>query len=228
MPITLVIEDPKASKSDFDYIFSYFGKIDERFSPFKEDSEVSKINKGQKEYSLEMKEILKLCEQAKKDSDGYFDVWHNNTFNPSGLVKGWAIYKAANLLKKRDFQNYYVDAGGDIQVSGRIWKVGIRNPFKVTEIVKVVNIQDQGIATSGIYERGEHIYNPLGIKPQNIVSMTVIGPDVMNADILATTAFAMDKEGINFVERQKCFEGYMIDKLGIATYTSGFKNYETN
>ena len=83
-----------------------------------------------------------------------------------------------------------------------------------------------GMATSGTYIRGQHIYNPLDDKEiTEIVSLTVIGPNVYEADRFATAAFAMGKEGINFIERTAELEGYIIHKDGIATLTSGFEKY---
>jgi thiamine biosynthesis lipoprotein len=105
--------------------------------------------------------------------------------------------------------------------------VGIRNPFKIDEIVKVLSVTDCGVATSGTYIRGQHIYNPVsGVSEiTDILSMTVIGADIYYADCYATAAFAMGQEGIGFIEALDGFEGYMIDKNGIATYTTGFERY---
>jgi thiamine biosynthesis lipoprotein len=95
------------------------------------------------------------------------------------------------------------------------------------EIVKVLSLSDCGIATSGVYIRGQHIYNPYdeGAPITDIVSLTVIGPDIYYADCFATAAFAMGKEGIDFIEHLDGFEGYMIDNHHQATFTSGFSRY---
>ncbi len=84
-----------------------------------------------------------------------------------------------------------------------------------------------GIATSGSYRRGQHIYNPHNANAPltEIVSISVIGPNVYEADRFATAAFAMGKQGINFIENLKGFEGYMINKDGIAVQTSDFVRY---
>ena len=121
------------------------------------------------------------------------------------------------------YKKFYIDAGGDAEIVGT-FKWGIRNPFNVKEIVKVLKLSDCGIATSGTYERGQHIYNPIAKSAEitDIVSLTVIGPDVYEADRFATPAFAMGKKGIEFIESVPGFEGYMIDNTGIATMTSGF------
>ena len=95
--------------------------------------------------------------------------------------------------------------------------------------MKVVELHNQGIATSGTYIRGQHIYNPFKKEDliTDIVSLTVIGPNVYEADRFATAAFAMGKEGINFIEQLPGLEGYIIDKNGVATMTSKFNDYVT-
>ena len=237
MPVTVEIVDPQAVAKDLEAAFSYFKEVDRRFSPYKSDSEVSLINASkisEEEYGPEMKEVLSLAEETKKETGGYFDVYRpDGKLDPSGLVKGWAIRNAAEILKKNGWKNFYIEAGGDIQVSGKNaegerWSVGIRNPFKHDEIVKVVHLEDgQGMATSGTYVRGAHIYNPLNpAEPlDEIVSLTVIGPDVYEADRFATAAFAMGKKGIEFIENHPGLEGYIIDKNGVASYGSGFEKH---
>ena len=151
--------------------------------------------------------------------------------DPSGIVKGWAILQAAHMLKEAGFSNFYIDAGGDIQVAGNKdgepWRIGIRDPFERKEIVKVLSVTDKGIATSGTAIRGQHIYDPHhpDTPLQDIVSLTIIGPNVYEADRFATAAFAMGKRGIYFIEQLAGFEGYMIDASARATFTSGFERY---
>ncbi|MGH7250169.1 MAG: FAD:protein FMN transferase, partial [Minisyncoccia bacterium] len=163
----------------------------------------------------------------------YFDIKRpDGKYDPSGLVKGWAILKASEILKKEGYKDFYVDAGGDIEASGKNkegkpWEIGIRNPFNTKEIVKKLSVENKGIATSGVYARGEHIYNPKNPneKIENVASLTVIGSNVYEADRFATAAFAMGAKGIYFIENLPSFEGYMIDQNGIATFTSGFGKY---
>jgi thiamine biosynthesis lipoprotein len=241
MPVTLEIIDESAGATVFEKVFSYFNSVDQKFSTYKKDSEITAINEGKispDNYSKEMQEIFSLAEETKNITNGYFDIYNNDKCDPSGIVKGWAIYNAAQILKKDGFKNFYVEVAGDIEVSGlnnegKKWAIGIRNPFKQEEIVKVVHLGNKGIATSGTYVQGEHIYNPkkfaeVGL-PQDIindtVSLTVIGPNVYEADRFATAAFAMSKKGIEFIEKLDGFEGYIINKDGIATMTTGFEKY---
>lgn len=230
MPITVEIRDKKEKliiNKDIEKVFEYFNSVEAKYSPFKETSEVGKLNRGEK-VSVEMKHILALCEDLKKKTNGYFNIVNpDGKINPSGLVKGWAVRNAADILRKAGYKKFYVDAGGDAEIIGKNWKWGIKNPFNVKEIVKVLNLSDSGIATSGTYERGQHIYNPVTKKSEitDIVSLTVIGPNVYWADKYSTPAFAMGKEGINFIERRKGLEGYMIDTHGLATMTTGFEKF---
>ena len=233
MPITIEII-AGGTNAIIDHIFNYFRAVDKRFSTYKPKSEISKINGGlpESEWSVEMKSVLSLCEETKAITDGYFDIHHNGKLDPSGLVKGWAVYNAANLLQGKGLKNFYIEAGGDIQVDGtnedkNLWAVGIRNPFNINEIIKVVNLENQGMATSGTYVRGQHIYNPhaIGRDITVVKSLTVIAANVYEADRFATAAFAMGKEGIGFIEKTSGLEGYMVDNEKIATLTSGFERY---
>ena len=236
MPISIEIADASVTHDALEKIFSYFTHVDETFSPYKDTSEVTRINRGEiaeKDYSSEMREVLALAEKTKIDTNGYFDIKKpDGSFDPSGIVKGLAIKKAAEQLLDMGYKNFYVDAGGDIQSQGKNekgeeWSVGIRNPFSLKEIVKIVRPRSAGVATSGSYIRGQHIYNPFAPKDElrEIVSLTVVGPDVLEADRFATGAFAMGRNGIHFVEQLSGFEGYAIDSEGVATLTSGFEAY---
>jgi thiamine biosynthesis lipoprotein len=235
MPIEIEIVGGDTNAA-FTAAFAYLESVDERFSIYKEKSEISQINRGELSHeaaSSEMKEVFALAEKTRVETNGYFDIRRpSGGVDPSGIVKGWAIWNTAKLIHDAGFENYFVNAGGDIAMSGKNaqgeeWSVGIRNPFNTSEIVKVVYPKGRGIATSGSYIRGDHIYNPFAPeeKIQEIVSITVIGPDVLEADRFATAAFAMGKAGIDFIEQLPSFEGYMIDSQGIATMTSGFGVY---
>jgi thiamine biosynthesis lipoprotein len=229
MPVIVEVIDPLVTEKIFEEVFNYFTYIDNTFSPFKKTSELTKINQGKlqkKEWSQDMKTVFKLCEQTSKETLGYFNIEKNRQFDPLGLVKGWAINNAANILKTKDFKNFYVEAGGDIQVYGKnkenkLWRIGIQNPFNLKQNVKIAILNNQGIATSGTYLRGQHIRKVI----DDIISLTVIGPNIYEADRFATAAFAMGKKGIKFIENLSGFEGYMIDNKGIATFTSNFNNF---
>jgi len=236
MPITVEIVGNGEAAATIEAAFAYFESVDRRFSTYRDDSEITEINLGrisEADYSTEMREVLALAEQTRRETAGYFDI-HTaaGTLDPSGIVKGWAIRNAAALVARSGARDFYVDAGGDIQSSGhnaegKPWRVGIRNPFDQVQIIKIVEPRGRGIATSGSYVRGQHIYDPhaRGVAIDDIVSMTVIGTDVLEADRFATAAFAMGRSGIAFVEQTPELEGYVVDRNGRATLTSGFESY---
>jgi thiamine biosynthesis lipoprotein len=235
MPVTVEIVDPSA-QGLIARVFEYFEGIDRRFSTYKPESEISAFNRGEiapSALSAPMREVLALASTTCAETDGYFDIRKpDGALDPSGIVKGWAIRNAANLIRAEGVANFCVDAGGDIEASGlnqegEAWRVGIRNPFNEAEIVKAVALSGKGIATSGTYVRGSHIYNPhrQGEPPEGIVSLTVIGPDVFEADRFATAAFAMGSGGIHFIQQLANCEGYAIDCNGVATWTTGFGAY---
>ena len=236
MAITVEIADIVFDSNVFKKTFDYFEYVDEKFSMYKDTSEISLINKNKipkNEFSNDMKEVFYLSEETKKITNGYFDIETSEGFNPTGLVKGWAIKKVSDILREEGVENFYINAGGDIEAVGKNseggnWSVGIRSPFNPEkEIVKVIYLSNKGVATSGSYIRGSHIYNPHQRNEplDEVLSFTVIGPNAFEADRFATAAFAMGQEGINFIAGLDDFEGYMIDSKGQATMTSGFNEY---
>ncbi len=217
-------------------LFAWFRQVDETFSPFKPGSETSRISRRElapEESSPDMQEVLRLSEETKRLTSGYFDVWFEGRFDPSGLVKGWAIDRAAGMLDADGFLSFAIEAGGDIEIrgandEGRPWAIGIRNPFDASTIIRRLLLANRGIATSGTYIRGEHIWNPLtGRRANEIASITVVGPNVYEADRLATAAFAMGPEGIEFLAglADGGIDGYMVGWSGTATFTPGFERY---
>jgi FAD:protein FMN transferase len=235
MPITVDIIAPQADELRAQ-VFRYFEAVDQRFSPYIEMSELCRINRREilaNDVSAAMSEVLVLAEDTRLASDGYFNVVKpQGGIDPSGIVKGWAIGKAAAMIAAAGAQNYFVEAGGDIQAKGRsadgsVWRVGVRSPFDSNEIIKVLQLADAGIATSGAYVRGAHIYNPHepSTELSDIVSMTVVAKSVVDADRFATAAFAMGRDGIYFIEAREGIEAFAVDADGIGIETTGFGAY---
>lgn len=236
MPVTVEVTDSGTSRGSLEKTFDYFRYVDATFSTYKKESEISRVNRGElslKDCSEDMKRIFDLAEETNRRTSGYFDIHTpDGSIDPSGIVKGWAIRNAADFLRSLGHENFYVEAGGDIQTSGKNsegkeWRIGVRDPFDREKIVKVVYPRGKGIATSGTAVRGNHIYDPHTKRPveTSVASLTVIGPNVYEADRFATAAFAMGEQGIGFIGGLEGFEGYQIDAKGVATMTDGFENY---
>lgn len=236
-PVIIEIINKEAKQKFFDEVFNYFKYVDEKFSTYKENSEITAINNKkikEENMSKDMQLIFKLSEETKKLTNGYFDIiTPKGKYDPSGIVKGWSIFNASKILKNYGIKNFCIEAGGDIETFGKnekkeIWCIGIQNPFsEKREVIKKVYLSGKGIATSGSYVRGRHIYNPKDKYDnlEDIVSLTIIGPNIFEADRYATAIYAMGQKGISFIEKLDGFEGYFIDKNGIATMTKGFNNY---
>ncbi len=235
MPITVEIINPPHGDIGME-VFRWFEEVDQRFSPYIATSEVCRLGAGTIDRASvcpDFQDVLALAEVTRLQSQGAFDIRRPDGFvDPSGIVKGWAISKAALLLRNSGARDFFVEAGGDIQTSGLteagdFWSVGIRSPFNAADIIKIVRLAGQGIATSGTYIRGDHIYDARqpSRKLDEIVSVSVIAPDIVDADRFATAAFAMGPDGIYFLEGLDGVEAYVVDAQGLATQTTGFGKF---
>jgi len=186
-------------------VTEYVKVIDQEFSTYKPDSQVSKIRRGElkiEDASDQMQEVWRLCEVARDLTDGSFDPWVvKGGYDPSGYVKGWAADKCVAILKAHGAENIQVNAAGDLSLAGgfengKPWSIGVRSPENRFEVVKVFEIFDGAIATSGTYEIGAHIKDPhTGLIAIGARSATVLGPDGGLADALATALVVAGQDG---------------------------------
>ena len=233
MPIVVDVRDPGVGDEVFDCVFDWFREVDERFSTYKDDSEISRINVGALEAEdahPDVQEILERCEELRAETGGFFDARpaSPDVLDPSGLVKGWSVDRAAALLDRLGLRNYAVNAGGDIALSGRAlpddrWRVGIQHPTERDKVAKVVEATDLAVATSGAYARGEHVLDPHTRRPpEGVLSVTITGPVLATADAYATAAFAMGLDGPRWTARLRGYEAMTILADGTVLSTPGF------
>jgi thiamine biosynthesis lipoprotein len=206
MGLPVVVDVRDDCKGDvLDQLFDWLRWVDTTFSTFKDDSEISRINRGElrgDHAHPHVRQVLERCEQLRNETDGYFDMrTPDGSIDPSGLVKGWAVDRAAAILDDAGLNNYAVSAGGDMRVRGRAvpelaWSVGIQHPFEAQQVAAVIETTGElAIATSGAYARGDHVWNPhTGRPPSGTLSVTIVGPELATADAYATAAFAMGPE----------------------------------
>jgi thiamine biosynthesis lipoprotein len=224
--VTLDIPDA-SSEAIFNEVFKLLSEIDEQFSTYKKDSEVSKYGRGElKKPSHELLAVVEACRYAEKDTGGRFSAWAGGSFDPSGYVKGWAIERCGQLIEKNGFPIYCISVGGDILARGKDWRIGIQDPSRRLEILATLKIRNGAIATSGDYERGGHIIDPATGRPADgLNSVSVVGPSIVKADILATAAFVAGHSALDFIADQPGYEALITGKDGSLTKTSGFDNY---
>lgn len=217
--ISLDVRDGSVPHHALDEAFGYLRQVDSRFSTYKPESEVSRLSRGEiqeTDCSPELREVLELCERVRRDSEGYFDIRAHRTdggLDPSGLVKGWSLEKAGRILEAAGARNYCINGGGDIvargeAAPGQAWRIGIRHPIVADRLAAVLAVRDGAVATSGAYERGEHVRNPFtGSAPSGVLSVTVVGPSLTYADAYATAAFAIGPTGLAWLAGRPGYEG---------------------
>ena len=134
------------------------------FSTWDEASPASRFRRGEvalPQMPPEFAEVLRECRAAKRASDGWFDPWAMpGGFDPTGLVKGWAVERALAVLRGAGLSGALVNGGGDVAVfgspaDGRPWRVGIRHPWRADALACVVEIgqgpvtEERGLESSG-------------------------------------------------------------------------------
>jgi FAD:protein FMN transferase len=208
--------------------------VDATFSPYRDDSDVSRFGRGSLALSgcaPELAEVLAACAEVSALSGGYFTTTPGGRFDPSGYVKGWAIERAAAMLTAAGSAEHSVNGGGDIQCvgergPGQPWRVGIAHPLRPGSLALVVTGRDFAVATSGVAERGPHIINPRTGQPATgLASVTVAGARLAAADAYATAAFAMGTGARDWMETVDGYEAFAITPGGAAWQTSGFRAY---
>ncbi len=189
--------------------------VDARFSTYRPDSEVTRLARGSialEDCGADLRAVLALADALRLRTGGYFDVLRPSVdgavaFDPSGVVKGWAVDRASDLLSRAGLRCFYINAGGDVVVRSADgappWRIGIRHPFDPGRVYAVVEATNLSVATSGTYERGAHIIDPhTGQAPSGLASLTVVGSRLATVDAFATAAFAMGTSGVAWVARQ--------------------------
>jgi len=216
LPVSVRIDDEGAVPEDADEVFAWLREADARFSPFRADSEVSRLDRGELELdavSEELAEVLALCEYYREETGGAFQVrLPGRGLDPCAVVKGWAVQRAADLLARRGAVRFCLNAGGDVVVAGGPWRVGIRHPERADRLCAVLEVTDGAVATSGRYERGDHIIDGRTGRPSTgLLSLTVVAPTLTLADATATAAFALGEEGIAWAASREDCEVFAVD-----------------
>jgi len=237
MPILIDVRDDGFDGSALDEAFEWFRAVDARFSTYRDDSEIMRINRGElalADAHPDVRSILARCEELRNETGGYFDVRAASpqAIDPSGLVKGWSVERVATLLSGAGVRNYAVSAGGDVIARGRgvpdtCWRIGIQHPTIRDKVAKVVLAHDLAIATSGAYARPDHVLDPHTRRPPSgVLSVTITGPELATADAYATAAFAMGTRGPAWTARLRGYEALTILSDERVLSTPGFPDEE--
>ncbi len=178
--------------------------VDRVFSLWRPDSSASRLRRGEivvDDAPPELAEVIELAHQAERESGGAFSAYHPTAdgelaFDPTGVVKGWAVERAARHLRTLDGTDFCLSAGGDLvchlaRADSPAWRIGIEDPADPTRLLARVPVRSGAVATSGTVHRGSHLVDArTGVAPVGVASVTVVGPSLTWADIDATAAYA--------------------------------------
>jgi thiamine biosynthesis lipoprotein len=222
-------------------VITWLHHVDATFSTYKVESPISRLGTGAAtldEMSDEVLGVLALCEDLFVDSDGAFDALavpapNGSRFDPSGLVKGWSVERAVEILERHGVEHLCINAGGDIAMRGvpapgESWRIGVRHPDESHLFAAVLEGSGRlAVATSATYERGAHIIDPATGEPTTeVASVTIVGPDLTFVDAYATAVFVMGVPGLEWLlERHPDHAGFVITRDGTAYSTPNFADH---
>lgn len=224
-PVSVRIDDEDFPGAPVDALFAWLREVDARFSPFRPDSEVSRLDRGEvREPSPELREVLDLCEEYRIATGGAFDArLPGRGLDPCAVVKGWSVQKGAELLRAAGARRFCLNAGGDVIASGGPWRVGVRHPERADRLCAILDLTDRAVATSARYERGDHILDGRTGRPATgLLGVTVVAPTLTEADTVATAAFALGVEGVAWAAAREHCEVFAVDAGRRVLRSAGF------
>jgi FAD:protein FMN transferase len=213
------VRSPGVDPSAIDAVVRWLHWVDDVFSTYKPSSQISRLAQGGlsiDECVPEVGEILARCEELSAETGGYFTVFPGGTLDPCGLVKGWAIQRASEMLTAAGSTNHCVNGGGDVQCMGsaqpgQLWRIGVTDPQRPGEFAAVIAGNQLAVATSGTAERGAHIVSPNGSESMaELVSVTLAGRHLATVDAYATAAYAMGSHARAWIERRTDCHGLIV------------------
>lgn len=206
--------------------------VDAVFSTYRPESQVSRLAAGTltlSRCSPEVWEVMRLCEEAERRTGGYFSARYAGgpDFDPTGLVKGWAVERAAAMIAASGAEAVCVNGGGDIQIHGGPWRIGLAHPLLRGALAGVVLAGPAArlaVATSGPAERGPHILDPRTGRPpaDPLASLTVVAASLTDADVYATAGYARGADARAWLESLPGAEARAVTSSGEGWATSGF------
>jgi thiamine biosynthesis lipoprotein len=246
--ISLDVRDA-VDETAIDACIAWFARVDDLFSTWRDDTEIMRVARGEiaaEQSDPDVRTVLELCEQMRLESDGAFDISFGARariaprpglapLDPSGLVKGWAVGRAGDLLRASGASTFFINAGGDVLTRGCPadtdgWRLGVQHPWERDRVAAVLRLTDAAVATSGRYERGDHVIDPRsGLPVAGLASVTVVGPDLAIADAYATAAMVLGPAaGMRWLATRVGYEAMGITDDHAVVLTPGFDRYRVS
>jgi thiamine biosynthesis lipoprotein len=206
-------------------------RADDLFSTWNRQSPVSRLRRGVAtldDMPEDVVEVLTLCAGAREISRGWFNPWAMpGGVDPTGYVKGWAAQQALHVFDHDGVVGAIVNAAGDIATRGQPgvdapFRIGVADPRSRGRLACVVDVR-AAIATSGTYQRGQHLIDPFIQRPgARTDSASVVGPDLGIADALATALAVAGSDFLGVLEGVADYEGLAFESGGSWRCTTNF------
>lgn len=211
MPLSLALRgrhrDDARARAAWAAVTAELREADAVFSTYRESSWVQRHNRGERPPARpDVTEVLALAKAASAASHGAFSVClpgpdGRPRLDPSGVVKGWAGHRASRHLAALAETDYCLALAGDL-VCGTSdpaapgWRIGVADPRDESRLLSVVELRTAALATSGTSQRGWHLLDGrTGRHADGLRQVSVIAPSLTDADVWATTGFALGTEG---------------------------------
>ena len=189
-----------------DQVWGVLHRADAVFSTWRPDSELMRLRRGDLSAAQVhpwLAEVEQLCVDAERRTGGLFSASFDGAHHdPTGLVKGWAVERAALHLRHVPGISWCVNAGGDLlagagrEAAASTWTIGVEDPRVPGSVAATIPLRVGGLATSGAAARGAHVVDPRTATPiGRDGSATVWGPTLLWADVWATALFVDPTEG---------------------------------
>lgn len=213
---------------------AHLHRVDRVFSTYRADSQISRLARGECGLDAcdpEVLDVLLRCEEAERRSGGWFSGRYaggTGGVDPTGLVKGWAVECVSRSLAAAGAGAVCVNGGGDVQLLGGPWRVGVADPLSPGRLAVVIQAEGElAVATSGPAERGCHVLDPrTGAPPVHaMASVTVVGRSLTDVDAWATAAYAMGARARDWLEGLPDTEAFAVTASGQRWSTTGFGRY---
>ncbi len=173
---------------------------------------------------------------SEADSTAYLRV-KGMRLDLGGIAKGYAIDRAATVLRAHGLQDFLINAGGDIYASGtkpegQKWRVGVQHPRRPRALLATLEVSDMAVATSGDYERFveidgvryHHILDPeTGYPATQCQSVTVFAPTAEEADVWATYCFIVGFEAYQHGPHRSTHPALFVNASGRVRFTPELK-----
>lgn len=207
-----------------------FERFDERFSLYRPDSELSLVAVGERglpEASEQLRSVYAAALGWRSATGGAFTPHRpDGVIDLNGIVKALAMREAGLALSAQGIARWCLNVGGDVLSEGGVepWTMGIVDPLDRASLLCAVHLREprRSLATSGIAERGEHVWRSSAIG--DLVQVSVLADDILTADVLATAILSGGAEFRDEATARWDIDVLTVDRAGELAASPGMRS----